>query len=208
VYTTVKVSGLWYHGDAAKRERFDDQKMDRDRGTADLNAVGPGIYLTRDLQQARGYAWPAGWIYTFQIRPRARVLDEKAPPVRAVISKMIDLAPADDREVGLSNYAEAPVVARYKVETGLVRERSLLDALIVLYHEFYGHDANAWAAAMVQLGFDALLHRLPEVDHLVVYNPEILVRVREKRYEPHKESAAVQPTTRKSGRRATRTGRG
>jgi hypothetical protein len=157
--------------------------MDRERGTSDLNAVGPGIYLTRSRQQALGYAYPSGWLYKLTIRPGARILNEQEPPRRAIISQMIDLAPAESREIGLSNYAENPVYARVEAEASYVHANTtLLDALVFLYHDFYGYDANDWTAAMVKVGFDATLHRLPEVDHLIVYNPQIIEQIDETPY--------------------------
>lgn len=195
-----KISGLWYHGDTSRRESFDDQKMDRDRGSQDLNACGPGIYLTHDEQQGWGYAWPSGWFNVLRIRPGARILSETAPPQKAIILKMIDLAPAESRYVGLTNYnfEEDTARARSQVADEYVRaNETLLEALVALYHDMYGYQANPWTSAMVTVGFDATLHRLPEVDHLVVYNPKIIVRVSE---EPYREERPVaRPEARRLG---------
>jgi hypothetical protein len=202
LYTT-KFTGLWYHGDSSKRESFDDQKMDRDRGTQDLNACGPGIYLTRDEIQGWGYAWPSGWFSVLRIRPGARVLNEKAPPQKNIILRMIDLAPEEDRYVGLTNYffEEDTPRARSVMADQYVREKTLLEALLSLYHDVYGYQANLWAAAMVEAGFDATLHRLRETEHLVVYNGKIIVRVSEEPYRAERPEVVPKPLARTKSRR-------
>lgn len=35
-------------------------------------------------------------------------------------------------------------------------------------------DGRLWAQAMTKLGYAAFFHRLPEVDHLVVWDPDAL----------------------------------
>ena len=175
------VSGLWYHGDASRRQTFDDQRMDRD-AHLDKNAWGPGIYWTRDEGQARGYAWPSGYVYAATVRT-TRVLEDDAPVDPAKVGRFIDLAPADSRETGLSNWHENAAVARRRAVEGYCRSgRDLLDALLGVYNDFYGQDAGAFARAMVRLGYDSCLHHLPEVDHLIVYDPRVIQVVREERY--------------------------
>ena len=175
------VSGLWYHGDANRRQTFDDQRMDR-APHLDKNAWGPGIYWTRDEGQARGYAWPSGYVYAAEVRT-SRVLEDGDPVDPAKLGRIIDLAPEDSREAGLSNWGEDPRGARRAAVDGYARSgRDMLDAALGTYHDFYGQDAVAFTRAMVRIGYACCLHHLPEVDHLIVYDPRVIQVVREERY--------------------------
>lgn len=178
------IRGLWYHGDIGKRTSFDSQHMDRD-GAQDPNAVGPGIYLTRDRRQAHGYAAPNGYLYTIRIQTTpSRVMKDSTKPTADLIDRIIKLAPEEDRETGYSNWAQDPNEAHrqalkaYGPDSGM----TLHESLMCMYREFYGRQPNIWAKAVARLGFDALLHKLPLVDHLIVYNPAIIKIVKEQKY--------------------------
>lgn len=167
-------TGRWYHGDTSRRDTFVGHKMDRDAGQ-DTNAVGPGIYFTRDRAQARGYAGRGGWLYTAKVTRTARVLPEAFRPRVDLIARFIALAPAESRYYGSTNWAESQDAGERAAAEAYSNEASLASALMGVYNDFYGHDYDRYAKAMVELGYDALLHRLPDVDHLVVYNPDIIV---------------------------------
>lgn len=51
------INGIWYHGDQNHRIGFVDQRM---QNSNNMNAWGPGIYLTSDKNEAIGYAHPNG----------------------------------------------------------------------------------------------------------------------------------------------------
>jgi hypothetical protein len=181
--TAFVTSREWHHGDTAERHSFDDQRMDRDR-RHDGNALGPGIYFTSDHAQARGYAHPSGHVYTAKIDAR-RVINHTTKPTRTFLRKLIDAAPADDKESGLSNWAEHPHVAKVKAVEAYMKEPSLLHAVSGIHHDFYANSPDHFAKAMVSLGVDAYHHDLDAVNvanghdtapkegvhHLVVYNP-------------------------------------
>ena len=74
-FEAVNTENIWFHGDPNKRTNFCDQKMDRIPFTQDPNANGPGIYFTKDYPQAKGYAYPDGYIYTVDIDTSGPAVD-------------------------------------------------------------------------------------------------------------------------------------
>lgn len=173
-------TGDWYHGDANRRSTFSDQEMDHDNGSVDGNAIGPGIYWTRDPVQARGYAHPSGYVYTATMKTSAtRILHENTKATRTMLAKFLDAAPEESRQYGLTNWDENPVTARQKALQAYLNSSTAHEALISIYHDFYGHEYNLFAKAMTALGFDAFLHALPGVDHLIIYNPAVIRITRE-----------------------------
>jgi hypothetical protein len=190
---------VWYHGDTAKRGDFRDQKMDRD-SDSDPNAAGPGIYFTADQQQAQGYAYPDGYVYTAEISTR-KILKDTTRPSAAKIRKLILSTDAERLEYGLSNWGyEGNVSSRNEalaqaVDSYTRFSETMIDAAAAIYHDFYGRDgANDWARAMVKIGYDAYLHKLPAVDHLIVYNPDVIQVLSETKYvqgNPCKENPVV-----------------
>ncbi len=166
-------TGIWYHGDAARRSGFSDQRMDRPRDQ-DQNAMGPGIYWTRDLEQARGYAFPKGYVYAARMNTtRSRVIGESTPPQRGKVLALLAQATPENREAGLSDWDENPVRARENLIRACLANERMLDAMLEVYRGFFT-TPEEYAAAVVQAGFDAFVHELPEVDHLIVWNPSII----------------------------------
>lgn len=145
--------------------------------------MGPGIYFTRDYIQARGYAWPKGWIYTVNLRtPQSHVIIATSRPNITTLRNLIALAPADSRETGESNWDENPHRARELAIKAYGQSATAMDAILGIYHDFFGQRAETFTQAMVQLGYTACFHRLPEVDHAVVYAPSIIQIVNEEKY--------------------------
>jgi hypothetical protein len=171
-------TGLWFHGDTSKRVNFDGQHMDRGPGQ-DKNAMGPGIYWTRLRDQARGYATTLGYVYEATMRTvEKRVLRDETRANARVLSAFITAAPEESRYYGLTNWDENPKRALRAAVEAYSRD-TMISGLLGIYHDFYGADSSAYARSMVLVGYDALLHTLPETHHLVVYNPAIIQVVRE-----------------------------
>ncbi len=174
----MNTSGEWYHGDLTRWDDLAKKQMDVEDYTRDRNAMGPGIYWTRLKWQARGYATDngTGWLYTatMELNP-SRVLTAKVKPNRRKLAAFINQAPKDGLEDQLANYDQNPIRAR---ETAIRLEmdssESLLSACIGLYNTLFQHDSKAFGKAMTAIGYDAYFHQLPEVDHLVVYNPKVI----------------------------------
>lgn len=167
--TTIVNDGLWYHGDLRETD-FSDHIMDAEDYSRNRNAVGPGIYWTRDDWQARGYG-QGGFFYTATVKidpKRLMTIDHK--PTRWFIERFIRLAPKEARETGLSNWMNNMKMA----VDAYVQEDDLHESLVGVYNDFYGRDSKAFAKSMINIGFDAYLHHLPAVDHLIVWNTKIL----------------------------------
>lgn len=184
-----EIRGQWYHGDLHRRTTFTDQEMDRGQGV-DPNALGPGIYWTRDRDQASGYAESSGWLYTAVMKTTAkRVILDKTKPRKDLLAKFLDLAPEESKYYGLTNWGTEPNAARSAAVAAYMDSPSLHDAFSGIYHDFYSHDWKEYGKALIAVGFDAFLHSLPEVDHLVVWNPKIISVVEE--IQKSKSASAV-----------------
>lgn len=175
------IDGLWYHGDTKKYDTFVGRYMDAEDYSRDRNAMGPGIYFTRLKWQSSGYAEGSygsepGWIYTatMDLDP-SRVLDKKTKPDEAKLRKFIDLYPdKEELEMNLYNYAQDLDQAREAAVEAAMDNENMLDATLGLYNDLYGKDSKQFGKSMAAIGYDAYLHKLPEVYHLIVYNPEII----------------------------------
>lgn len=165
-------SGEWYHGDLVDTD-FNTRKMDVEDYTRDRNAVGPGIYFTRDKSQAEGYAFPSGYVYTATLKlDPSRVMTVKTQAVREKLKRFVDACP--DKE-SLYNYDQNLTVAvRKAVDMNIEYSSNFLDAVLGVYNDLYQRNSRLYAKNLVDIGFDAYLHHLPEVDHLVVWNPAII----------------------------------
>ena len=171
------IMGVWYHGDQNKRQNFRDQKMQRDLSTQEGNDEGPGIYLTRSKKEANRYAYPNGFVYTVTVHSRKFIWDKYTPsPTEKyeTLENLIDWAPEERQEIGLSNWAEDPQEAK---ETALEQYMRwpYHNACVAIYEDFYGEsEANEWANSMVANDIDGYWKWLDEHEHLVVYNPKII----------------------------------
>lgn len=173
------ISGHWYHGDSEKFSTFKGRLMDSEDYSRNRNAVGPGIYFTRLAWQASGYADKGGYVYdaTMNIDP-SRVMTIGDKPKRTLLRQFIDLAPSEEkRDIGLSNYGESegdPKAIGNAVQSAFTYSNNMLDSFMGLYNDMYGRDSRAFASSMVKLGYDAYLHKLPEVYHLIVWNTDAI----------------------------------
>ena len=172
---------LWYHGDTSRRLTFEDQRFQNPDAP---NAMGLGIYFTSSREQARGYAWPRGWVYSATITGRC-VTDRQRMTTREV-ERLIALFDDEGREYLFSNWDEDPEIARRKIVRAYASSsgQGLVGAPADLGRQGgldFERSGRLWAAAMVRLGYAAFLHRLPEVDHLVVWDPAALRIVSEER---------------------------
>jgi len=175
------VKGFWWHGDKSRRKNFTGQHMDRDGSRYSRNAAGPGIYLTRLESDATVYAYPDGYVYKLKINTSpGRLLGPDDPITKENLRKLIELTPKDVIEFGLSNWDENPKKAIDNAVEAYFDEEEVLDAYIGIKNDFYGDAyANEWTKAMIKIGYDAYWHLLPEIEHLVVYNPDIIEIVEE-----------------------------
>jgi hypothetical protein len=172
----VRPDTLWFHGGPAI-EDWGAIRWDRQRGTADPNAEGPGMYFTTDKDEARGYGrhlYVATMMRGFRLIPRRKVT-----PI--VLRKLYELASPDDRQVFLSNWnvQQWPATPR-QVDLALAhydkQRQSNLETFVELYHDLFRYDDRAFVRAMVALGYDGhIVGRDPRRRHLVLYNPDAMI---------------------------------
>jgi len=171
------IDGLWYHGDRNKTD-FKGRAMDAEDFSRDRNAMGPGIYWTRLKGQAAGYAENEGYVYTATINvdPK-RVMSKSTKPEESKLRKFIELTPdRENRDMSLQNFAEDIPYAIELAISYAMEEDNMLDAVMLLYNDLYSRkDSAAFGKSVTEIGYDVYLHRLPEVYHLIVYNPEVII---------------------------------
>lgn len=169
---------LWYHGDTSRRLTFEDQRF---QNRDNPNAVGPGIYFTESREQARGYAWPRGWLYTARIRGRCATGRQRM--TASEIQRFIGMLDDEGRGYLLSNWDEDPRRAMSKVLDAYT-QINLTSAAADLGRQGgldFLSDGRTWARAMVALGYVAMVHQLPNVQHLVVWDPNALTIMSEEK---------------------------
>jgi hypothetical protein len=177
---------IWWHGDASKRSSFHDQKMDYDGYEHERNANGPGIYFTRLKDQAIGYAGEGrGWVYGVRF-PGGRFFKDKTKPTVRFVHDLIRLADQESLMYGLSDWDENPSLAMRKAVASYSAQDTLLDAALGVKNNFYS-SSNEWTKAMVKLGWDGFLHKLPSTEHMIVYNPDVIQIVSEETYDEAKK---------------------
>lgn len=162
---------LWYHGDSRKTLDFADQRYQNE---AKWNAHGPGIYFTSSREQANGYAWPNGWVYTATIKGKLATDDQK--PTRLEIRKFIGSMTPDERETLFSNWDENPGRALLKILDAYTQMDfvSAMADLARIGGMDFGTTGVEYVTALRKLGYVGALHKLPSVDHLVVWDPSAL----------------------------------
>lgn len=170
------ILGKWYHGEFDKRMDLKGRKFDVEDFTRNRNAVGPGLYFTRNKDQGISYAGSKGYVYTAEmdLKP-ARVLEDKTPINKDKLRKFVSLAP--DKEA-FSNYTEHYKNIKYAIDIAtdmnIDSSDNMHDAIMGVYNDLYQRDSTEFAKSMTKIGYDALLHKLPGVNHLIVYNPDII----------------------------------
>lgn len=168
----VRIAGrLWYHGDLSQRLGFADQRMQNE---ANWNAMGPGIYFTSDKQQALGYAGASGYVYTAEVSGKFAT-DEQTPTVKE-IRKFLSMLDDEGRSYLFSNWDENPHRAQRIVEATYA-SMDFVSAFADLGRQGgtdYGETGQQWASMMVKLGYAGMLHKLPAVEHLIVWDPNAI----------------------------------
>jgi hypothetical protein len=168
---------LWYHGDTSRRLTFEDQRF---QNRDNPNALGPGIYFTFSRPQAVGYAGRNGWVYTATIRGKCVTDRQRMTPEE--VRRLVGMFDEEGRGYLFSNWDEDPRRAMEKILRAYTTDMDLVSAAADLGRQGgldFQRDGRTWAAAMSRLGYAALLHRLPEVEHLVVWDPSALTILRE-----------------------------
>ena len=173
-------STVWYHGGPPVHD-WAHIRWDRERGTADPNAVGPGMYWTTDPVQARGYAHDHADPTVYSATKRAGFVEfPRKRPALAEIRALYELADPEAQGIFLSNWdVDRDVATRTEVDRALLpyvrNSGPLFDAYVTLYHDLFAYDANAYVKALRRLGYDGYVVKMREgVRHLVLWNPEAM----------------------------------
>jgi len=182
--------GIWYHGDSNSRKHYRDQRMERDLTQQEGNDEGPGIYFTRSLKEAIGYAEGNGYIQTVRVKSDKFYTDDYKPSKKdkyRMLENLIEWAPEERREIGLSNWDEDPVVAK-KDALGQYMKWGFQNATLGIYNDFYGSaDANEWTGSMVANDIDGYWKYLDDREHLIVYDPKVVEIEDEMTFDEAKE---------------------
>lgn len=172
---------VWYHG-GPRITDWGTLRWDRDRGESDLNAEGPGLYLTTDFDEAAGYM-ARGVIIKAKTRPGFRFVPKKRPSI-TTLRALYDATGTENQEIFLGNWGiEKHPAPPHVVQSALAHytnQDSLIDAAVTLYHDLFRYDAKAFVEAMVGLGFDGFVVEKGTTGgsrrrkHLIVWNPRAL----------------------------------
>lgn len=172
---------VWFHGDTNRRLTFEDQHF---QNRDNPNARGPGIYFTSSREQGRGYAWPRGWFYAARVFGRC-VTDRQRMTPRE-LERFVAMFDDEGRSYLFSNWDEDPRRAMAKITMAYTTAGDLGIDLVSAAADLgrqggldFEREGRTWAKAMVNLGYVALLHRLREVDHLVVWDPNAITVIEE-----------------------------
>lgn len=121
------------------------------------------------------------------------VLEAKAPakPSDALVRKALKEA----ESVGAS-YTDYELkllpLGQIKAREGeKIPPESLIDSALMIHHDIFRKEANPWTKAMVKCGVDAYLHKLPAVEHLIVYNPNVIKVLKEEPWAEAKTEALI-----------------
>lgn len=167
---------VWYHGDPSKRTSFASQKMDRDRqNERGGNENGPGIYWTSEYDEAESYGKVIHHAMMKVLKARLLTDTTKATPQN--VAKLISLCDKAKRDDALQNWAETTEEALPLAIRAYVGMRTFADAAVAIYHDIFGYEADPWAKAMVETGFDA--YQPSKRPHFIVYNPAVIQLVKE-----------------------------
>ena len=159
---------VWYHGDTAHRITFADQKFQNEEN---WNAMGPGIYFTSSKEQALGYAGQAGWVYTASFTGKLATDKQRAKVTE--IRKFLAMLDDEGRSYLFSNWDPDPRAAQQAVERAYT-QMDVVSCFADLGRQGgtdYGTTGREWCALMAKLGYAGMLHKLPGVEHLVVWDP-------------------------------------
>ena len=173
---------LWYHG-GPRIPDWEHVRWDRDRSTSDLNAEGPGMYWTTDLDEAWGYTRSDdSTVYVATMRDGFKLLPKKRPMMKTLFD-LYELAEVDDQEVFLSNWNIETPASRADVDRALkpyTGQNSLFDAYVTLYHDLFRYDSDVYVAAMRTLGYDGFIVERGTTGgskrrkHLILWQPRML----------------------------------
>lgn len=171
-------SKSWYHGSPVKFEKFDlDYVYIKDKSNAEL---GPGFYLTDNIDLAKRYSTRGGYLYTVQLKRKTYIKNANSKPYSLMAQKFVKDMP--DRETVLSNWDENPFVAENKLISSLNQYNdTLIEMIQSIWTDCYnGYEKELCTRLFKKSEIEGIItFGQPDYDNkpvniLVAYNPDIL----------------------------------
>ena len=171
---------VWYHGGSRVYD-WAHLRWDRERSTADPNAVGPGMYWTTDPVEARRYSHGHTDPVVYSATKRTGFVEfPKKRPTLEALRALYNLADPEAQGYFLSNWnVDRDMATRIEIDRVLLQysrsSDSLLDAYVTLYHDLFSYDAGAYVEALRTLGYDGYVVKMRDgVRHLVLWNAQAM----------------------------------
>jgi hypothetical protein len=164
---------IWFHGSPTKFEKFDSKFAITKTSYAQM---GPGFYLTNSKEDAESYGRKSkdGYIKEVTISSVKNIKTESSKIIPGLLEKLSEKIP--DEEGVLSNWDENPIRARRELLKS-IRESSknIFELVLNVWKEyFYGYEED-FLKILIKNNIDGfLIKKRDGVEHLVVYNPDIL----------------------------------
>lgn len=162
-----------YHGTNATFDIFDLSKVGHGN---DQN--GPGFYFTLDPAEAKRY----GKVHEYELNIN-KWLSTKTPPNIVEIKKLVTSSPDFDMEI--YNWDQSPEKGLKLYLSNMKNEDSNFHAFTSTWYDFYRHSPKEFVENVVKLGYDAVMIKgsegygnIGDTTHIIVYNPEVIRRVK------------------------------
>lgn len=156
---------IWYHS-GPELSYLSKIRWDRHRNE-DQNAEGPGLYWTTDPKEALRYG---KHLYQGTTKRGFRFVP-KGKPTLSLLLRIYETAPAANRLQFIEDFGD---VQPKEALSSYANQPTILDACILLYHDLFGYDADAYVKSMQNFydGFIAHGGHPRKSDHLIAWSPE------------------------------------
>lgn len=114
----IPVSEIWYHGSPKDFTKFDPKYSFIENSSN--AALGPGFYLTQDIEEALGYAGRNGFLKEVHIKNLKRIKQSQAKVSGPLAMNGINSMPPDKAEDVLSNWAQNKIDAKRQIYSSIV----------------------------------------------------------------------------------------
>jgi len=170
-------SSILYHGRKRKHSKYFDISTVGDKEANDKE--GPGIYLTTDKDDARGYAVKGGVLLTVENHLKTVVKEnDSINKYKNIALKLIKVAPK--LKDTLTNWGYDPPYTSYNevynnVVDSMIDDNAKDTFLNIWYDLYYNQGESVlFVKNMAKFGIDGLAINRTGAVHFVVYNPSKL----------------------------------
>lgn len=170
-----KIPDIWYHGSDKKFDVFNLSGINADN----TDQEGPGIYLSSDMEDARGYGQ---YIYTVKYAPKGIILDRTMKLTKSDNSKAISIIKkyCEGWEDIAANWHENPTAGlNVFIQSVNDAEEDRVGFWQSVWFDFFRYHPQKFLEGMAANGFDGLLltgYRVKnnKIIHTIVYNTSII----------------------------------